>query len=104
MTQSQPSTLDELLDAFKQSVLDKDWEALGQVDQQLRTLLSEQLARCDTEEQKRDMAALLRRLQKVYALAERNARENYQEIATELSKLKQDRRAVRAYEQGQDLT
>ncbi len=92
--------MDELLEAFRQAVMDKDWDALRQIDDKLRIELSAQLELCDSEASKRSMASLLKRLQKVYALAERNARDNYQEIAAELGKLKQDQRAVKAYQQG----
>ncbi len=92
--------MNELLDAFRQACLDKDWQALAGIDADLRRQLGEDLAHCQTEQDKQAMIVLLQRLQKIYALATRNAQENYQEIAGELAKLKKDQRAVRAYEQG----
>ena len=95
--------MNTLLEAFRQACLDKDWQALAQIDRDLRQQLSESLNACESEQEKRQMITLLQRLQKIYALAMRNAKEDQQEIASELAKLQKDQRAVKAYEQGSRL-
>lgn len=95
--------MNTLLEAFRQACLDKDWQELAQIDRDLRQQLSETLNACESEQEKRQMITLLQRLQKIYALAMRNAKEDQQEIASELAKLQKDQRAVKAYEQGSRL-
>lgn len=95
--------MNTLLEAFRQACLDKDWRELAQIDRDLRQQLSESLNACESEQEKRQMITLLQRLQKIYALAMRNAKEDQQEIASELAKLQKDQRAVKAYEQGSRL-
>ena len=83
---------------FKTASDQKDWVALEKLDADLKVSVERFVTLAESEEDKKQLAHFLERIQVVYRLVTASAEKHREEIAKELTQLSREQKAVASYQ------
>lgn len=90
-------SLNELLNALQEACQSQEWEKAARLDEQIKLKLSQFLEFAKTDQQKQQLAAWLKNVQRIYDLIITDSEKHRDEIGAELKKLSRDKKALNSY-------
>ena len=103
MMQAHIDKLMQILKGFRTATENKEWETVGNLDQQFREQVELAVSNTVSEEDRKILRQFLQRAQSVYELVKAGAEKNKAEIAQELTRLSKEQKAVASYQKSMQL-